>query len=738
MSKSKNPFKNFNSYFLRVPLLPLDKFIDLTKSNTIKEEEILNSFKNLIVQEAIYIASPELYNEFIKWEARDLSANKTNRLAISLLKYHTRLTSRCTPFGLYAGGTVGKFSTTTNITLKALENYQRHTRLDMEYLVNLTNALSKNKEVRKKINWHPNTSLYKVGEQYRYTEYTYINKSKNYSIEAIRASEYIETLLESPKLGKTVTEYAELLINEEITIEDAIVFIEELIDNQILVSEIEPPVTGKNYLAQLITFLKNISAPEYYITLLTQLESSLKKADKLIGNPTTIYQENLQVIDKIGVEYNPKYLFQTDLFLNTKKNELSIDLVQELKQGMNLLNKLTLPQEDSTLKKFKKAFSARYEDREVYLVHALDVEMGIGYLQNHNSSGGDSLLDDLILPEIPNKNQTNKPWNTVIELLHAKLAPIKKGQILELLDSDFRNLKVDWDDIPDTVSTMIELYNIKGKQQIYVDSFGGSSAGNLIGRFSYGDNELYKLSKEIIAKEKELNPNSIHAEIIHLPESRTGNILQRVVSRDYEIPYLGVSKATFDQQLPITDLMLSIKNGELYLRSKKHNKRILPHLTNAHNYSNNALPIYHFLCDMQTQGKRKSIYFDWGVLAQLNDHLPRVIYKNLILCKAKWFFKKEIFDNFYKLEDSDQKLSEKVTIWKETHQLPQFVQLVEGDNTLLINLENITTFKMLLQSVKNKPDFVLEEFLFTEDTVVKSETGSFTNQIIVAFYKDNL
>ena len=738
MSKTKNPYTNFNAFCLRTPLFSLDEYLNLCKNRIIKPSEILQLYKNPILKEAIYLTSPELYKEFKKWEIGELSANKTNRLANSLLKYYSRITSRCTPFGLFAGCSAGKFKDITNINLVALKDHQRHTRLDMDYLVNLTNALSNNKEIRKKLKWFSNSSLYKVGEHYRQIEYTYQNKSRNYSLEAITASEYIEKALESSKLGKTITELAETIVEDKITIEEAIDFIEELIDNQILVSEIEPPIAGKNYLPRLISFLQRISVPKHYILKLTQLQLSLKKADKLIGNPIGIYEQILQVIDQIGVEYNPKYLIQTDLFLSTEKNELSNDVVIQLKQAMNLLNKLTFPKKDSALKKFKEAFSARYEDREVFLVQALDVEMGIGYLQNHNSTEGDPLLDDLILPEKPNKQQTNKPWNTVTELLHNKLSSIKRGQTLELLDPDFKDLKTNWKDLPDTFSTMIELYKTKEKQQIFVDSFRGSSAGNLLGRFSHGDKELYKLSEEIIAKEKELEPNAIHAEIIHLPESRTGNILHRVVSRDYEIPYLGASKATFDKQLPITDLMLSIKNNELYLRSKKHNKKVIPHLTNAHNYSYNPLPIYHFLCDLQAQVERKSIYFDWGVLAQLNEYLPRVVYKNLILSKAKWFFKKEVFNDFYTLLGDDKRLSERLSFWKKKHQLPQFIQLVEGDNTLLINLENITTFHMLLQSIKNKTNIILEEFLFTENTVVKNETGNFTNQIVIAFYKDNL
>lgn len=79
---------------------------------------------------------------------------------------------------------------------------------------------------------------------------------------------------------------------------------------------------------------------------------------------------------------------------------------------------------------------------------------------------------------------------------------------------------------------------------------GGTSAANLISRFSHLDPSVCQLVKAITQKESELYPDAIVAEIIHLPAARTGNILFRSILREYEIPYLGHSHLAADQQIP--------------------------------------------------------------------------------------------------------------------------------------------------------------------------------------------
>ena len=183
--------------------------------------------------------------------------------------------------------------------------------------------------------------------------------------------------------------------------------------------------------------------------------------------------------------------------------------------------------------------------------------------------------------------------------------------------------------------------------------------------------------------------------------------------------------------------MVSVINGgKIVLRSKRLNKELIPRLTTAHNFSFNALPVYQFLCNMQTQNLSGGLGFNWGSLLDKKEYLPRVKYKNVILSSATWNISSKDVKHIPKISHVD--FLTEVDKFRTTKKLPEKVLLVQGDNKLLIDFNHPLSVQLLFDETKNK-GFRLEEYLFrNNNALVTRGENNFTNQVILCFYKSGL
>lgn len=130
---------------------------------------------------------------------------------------------------------------------------------------------------------------------------------------------------------------------------------------------------------------------------------------------------------------------------------------------------------------------------------------------------------------------------------------------IELKDSDF-SFSGDASDIIETTSVLCKLFP---NGLVQIKSICGY-AERLLGRFCCIDDSINKLVKEICDKEQLQNGDDwILAEIVHLPESRIGNISFRPLLRDCELHYLARSGEINEKSFPVSDLMLRFENGHL-------------------------------------------------------------------------------------------------------------------------------------------------------------------------------
>lgn len=724
-------YEAFKPFLIRTPYFHFD---------ILKEISFENMIYNPAFKEAIYLASPVLYNESMKYCLKSKSdTHKINKIESALYRYATRMSSRCTPFGLFAGLSIGHIDNKTNIILG---DYERHTKLDMQFLYTLSQELSKLPEIKYKVKYYPNTSIYKVGNIYRYIECKYTDYEQRHQIVSVEYSVHLAKIFKITEKGKSIKEIIDSLTNENFEYDDALEYIEELIESQLLINELYPSVTGEEYFQKIINILKDLNFTGPTVTALSKIKKTIKQLDFNISDCTTntqqilLYNSIIQEIKEIKIPFEENRLFHVIMKRKLQESTLGKNIIQSLKSALVFLSKTSYHNKNKTLEDFKEAFYNRYEERVVPLMEVLDPDIGISYPLGNKTDN--ILLDDLCFPNL-NKESNYFQQNKLTSILLKKCMAVSKSGDIEILldDNDIAGMHPDLNGLPSTLYSMFNILTTEADDPIiHLYGFYGISAAKILTRFADSDSKIHQFINEIVSKEDELYPDKILVEIVHLPQPKIGNVIAHPHIRKYEIPYLTRSDLPQTKIINVSDMLISIKAGEIRLYSKTLKKEILPRLTNAHNYSDSPIPVYKFLSQLQQQGGTNNLLFNWGYLSHELDFLPRVTYKNVILSLATW--KLDVAEIRGLGDLNNGPLLEDIRKWRKSKSLPTKMILSDYDNELLIDWENIQSIKSLASIIKNKSTITLKEFIYDKGRLVVKDRNmkSYTNECIVCFYKE--
>lgn len=717
-----NNYSFFSSLILRTPTLPYT--LPLTK------ESALNYLQTPLFREALYLASPDLYHKAIQLsKPESLSPREEQRIVFSLINYINRMRSRCTPYGLFAGCSVIGWGGDHAIIVD--ERLQRHTRMDMHFLCALAQRIARLPVVQERLLYFPNSSYYYAGEEIRYIEYIYEDGKRIHQTNTVTALPGLVKIMERSHQGLSKNALIQLLREDDIHEEEAGNFIDQLIDAQLIISELEPAVTGPELIYQLIAKVQALhnQKPDEQLLLLIQdlisLEEHLSQLDCRETNPPAVYENIISGLGSWEELMDRSKLFQVDLIKPVLQGQLSTEIQDQLLQALPLLKQLSTKAEPPRLQDFMRHFQERYETAELPLLEVLDPDLGIGYA-GLGQSGYAPLTEDLCLPDLVAPKQTPEQRNASEQVLYQKLREAERLQskVITLSDEDVHPLPAATSELPPTTAI---IFRKPTADLLHLEAISGSSAINLLGRFAHASEEIDALLKEIASFEAAQNPDVVFAEIVHLPENRVGNILARPAIRGYEIPYLAQSSLAEEQQIHLQDLRISVRQGRVVLRSQKLNKEVIPRLGTAHNFTNNSLPVYHFLCDLQTQGLQAGINISWMPQNYGTKRLPRLMYKNIILGLATWQLEQEDFAFLFQ-DDLPTAFEQFCKQW----QLPSSFVLADGDRELLIEASQPLTVSAWVDTIRQRKSIILKEYLFDPSaSSVKDTRGNpLVNQFI--------
>lgn len=648
----------------------------------ISEEFLIEEFKNTNFKEVIFLASPILFEEVQK-----LIENKSTdkkKVFISLAKYYQRYCTRCTPFGVFSAISVIPLKEKTIVNYSQLK---RKTRIDNFFISQFIQIVEKKEEFREGLKYKLNSSFYDLKESYRYIESQILTYQKKYEILSIEKDIYVEKLVNNARSYEKFNHYVECLVDDEISYDDSKDFINLLIDNQILISNLEPSVVTDDPLSEILKVLNEINATnvDFFINVVENIQSILNQIDNEIFSLDT-YEKLYNEIDKLEIDYNKSKLVQVDCYLDAENSSLNNEVFSQILDLLPILNKNYIKPK-SNLDSFIETFSKRYDTTIQPLTVVLDPDLGIKYPQNFH------------------KNELTSKDIDIFKILYDNIG----NDVLYLDDKDIKKLNIDEDNMQASFNAIFSLVKLEDEEMINFDLVGGNSANDLFGRFTHLNENIFELVDKIAKHEIDFYEDFIIAEILHLPESRTGNILFRKKIYDYNISYLANSTLDEEFEINIQDINIQIVENIVFLVSKKHNKYIIPRLNNAHNYDASTLPIYRFLCDIQNQSKIRGLSFDFGKILNNISVFPRVVYKNIIVFPKSWV-----------LESNDLKTLKENFLEKKFEtkfELPKTFLLVNGDNNLFVNVDNDLSVLCFLDEIKNKNRIILREYFLPSDNI---------------------
>jgi thiopeptide-type bacteriocin biosynthesis protein len=747
-------------FVLRTPLLPfsevvawgeglqapqaLDDPAALPGAVTADRAQLRRRLEDIVTtpefRDALFVASPGLAAAVDPWR-KEPDSDKGRATERSLVAYLMRAAARPTPFGLFAGCTTGVIAEHTRLRLHGVDRYRRHTRLDMDYLWALAEAVERDPRFRAELDYRPNSSLYQAGDRLLYAEAQQGQAGRSFRLVAVDTTPYLMQTLARARDGARLGGLAAALVDDEITRAEADEYLAELADSQILVPDVRPQLTGP---PPADAFMAALSRHERGAGLAARLN---RAADGLaaidadgLGVPAERYRAVANALDGLPVTPDPSRFVQVDLMKPGDGATLGASVVSELQRGVEILHSLTRYRRHEGLRQFREQFVQRYETREVPLALALDEENGIGF----ERSGSPSAEAAPLLAGLPLGHGQDQPvpWTRCDAFLLDKLTrALADGSSEITVDPDEAAAirAGDTPPLPDAFEVTATIVAGQGDGteragfHVVLHSASGPSGARVLGRFCHADDELRRLVGAHLAAEEAVRPECVFAEVVHLPEGRVGNILSRPVLRGYEIPYLGSSGAPADCQLPLSELLVSVQGERIVLSSRRLGREVIPRLTTAHNHITRGLGVYRFLCALQYQQVSHGITWEWGALGQA-PFLPRVVSGRLILSKARWNLGETDLAAFREPPGAAQFAA--VQRLRERRGMPRYVALADGENELVADLDNLLSVEALAHEMRGRAYASLVELVPGPDQLCASgPEGSFTHQVIVPFVR---
>ncbi|MEU3724443.1 lantibiotic dehydratase [Streptomyces sp. NPDC031705] len=668
---------------------------------------------------AVLVASRDLTDALERTSPHDRAAA---RVRGKLVRYLIRMSTRPTPFGLFAGVGLVHWAEATDLALAATPMRTR-TRPDMEWLSNLVMCLEQDPAIRAELRLVTNPATCLRSGRMWLTDGLAAEAS-------VRATAAVCLVLEAARSPATAGRLADVACQVPgASPGKARLLVDRLRSEGFLLSELRPPLTGCDPTSHVWRCLEGVAGGKDVAEKLKALAEDLASWDRLPVKdrvhpwPGLLQRANeLQAVPERGGPY------QTDAALTLQGNSLRATVGTEAARAAELLLRLSpYPAGNPLLEGYRRAFQAKYSPGcQVPLPELLDPETGLGSLSEYHADGA----------------ATQTPPRRSRLLLDLALRANRDNQaIVELTDEHINDLAISpaaSDDYP--LSLELSLFIAAASpaaldtgdfQLVIGPNVGAAEAGRHLGRFAdlLGPS-AHRALEETVRAEAELAPHTLPVEVVYQPAAaRSANVAIRPTLRTHECVFGTLPGVPWEHVVPLSELVVSVRSGRFVVSWPAVGTDVVAvqgHMLNPVT----APPAARFLLAAATDGQRQVSPFSWGPAASFL-FLPRVQRGRIVLSPAQWRI-----DPAGPLgRASPDGFPVAVAAWRADWAVPRYVYLAMGDNRLLLDLEqghHLDVLREELHSIADGRSALLQEGLpGPEHAWLPGETGGHISEIVV-------
>lgn len=701
----------------RVCLFPMQTALDLLSADDAEAAVLAFYRDHQLARLALTIASPSLMQSVQAWIQTGKAENK--KVPLRALSYALRMSTRCTPFGLFAGVARLRLGEPEPLRVGARRT---QTRLDMDLVRGCVERAEKG-VARHTLKLRTNRCSLVRGDRLYVTDVTR-GIFKNTTEQMMRTEQREISL----KHTQAVAFVRELCMNG-VSYEEARDALcerfgtapaqsEALLDNLIKGSVVYTELRGTPFSNAVERTLATLERIDFHtVAPIAQSQRDLQQLDAI--DPTQRDEQPMFHIDnrlRSAHEGELRSTFAVDSALEVH-GSLPPSFLEDARMAAEacLRSGRTLRQE-----RYRRRFLERYEgeERMVPLLELVDPNLGLGVPDTAET-------DDLDQSRV----------NRMSDILFA--AARDRAEELELDDETF---DIFAPPLPEELPTQrsLELYLTiaasdsdavaRGEYRMTVNSIG-DYGGRTIGRFAslLGSQTQAELGAVVA---RSAAPDELLAEFAYMPTAaRAFNVCIRPLVTPFCLR-AGTGDEVDGQELDPADLYVGIENGRFFVWSRSHQRRVILRETHALITATNAPNVCRFIALIQADGLRGAMFEI--AAGDTMPYTPRIRRGRVILHPRTWRFERSIFG------ETPQSVATAFRTLRDRWDAPRYVLLCDSDNRLLLDLDSPISAEIFLeQSVKGRLEF-REVPAMPGELVIGGEGGGHCSELIIQAVREPL